>query len=254
MLLSFNVCRGKYYKSSEKLIKFIFETNPSVICLQESSKHIVNDIKSLNCYSNIELPSKKDPCYNSTLIRDDITIKDVYSFKLYGLHRHLLFSKIILNDKPLLIGNLHLKSGRNCSNIRKIQVKQLLDNIKDDEKYVVLAGDWNLGLNEISWPFQPICSPYSPNPNQYNQTDNTWMSHDLYPTFRSANKNNNSTVKFDYPFDRFLVKGINISDFQALNGEEFSDHDIIIMSLKDTINVGDLVKIHTILQPYINHK
>ena len=213
-LLSFNCCAGKFWNSG-KFIDIVNQINPNVICLQECNNTIVDNLKkSLNYYA-VQPSGKQGFSCNYTLIQNQHTLSNITTLEIKKLQRDVLFNTVSIDGKQYVIGNLHLKSGRENAKIRETQIDQLMGFI--DRRFVktdrvILVGDWNLAVDEIAWPIPG------------------WKSNKLYPTYRCENKNAESKRNFHHPFDRVLYRGFKMTQMVALEGDVCSDHDMLLCS------------------------
>jgi len=209
-LISYNFCKGKF--GCETFLKLINSCKPSIICLQECNNKIIDEIKNkTGCYYAAQPVGQQGFSSNFTLIHTKHNIKKIDCLDIEGVARDVLFISVKIDNLDLIIANLHLKSGRYSTDVRKVQINTILSYVEKNynDKKLILTGDWNLSSTETNWPPEG------------------WKNTKLVPTFRSENKRVTSVKKFNYPFDRIIYKGIVLRNFVVLNGEENSDHDII---------------------------
>lgn len=187
-----------------ELLKMVLNLeNPDIICLQEVTKSGYNYLVKNTDYKYTDY--NNEVSYTTIIgINPEISHTKTIIKLESSMNREAIWFK--LKDFDLV--TFHLESGPLNSEIRKIQIKQILDNTFSDK--VIMCGDTNFILNHESFDNSYI--DYSPEDPSYNYLENKRI---LGPYISYL--------------DRVFSKNVELESFLVKN-DEISDHFGIIFT------------------------
>jgi endonuclease/exonuclease/phosphatase family metal-dependent hydrolase len=172
-LLTINTwkCDGNYQKRLVALQDQILAINADIIALQESFQTIDNKYNtaytlanSLN-YFHISSQSRKkiriidgvaNDSYSNVAILSKFPIRKHQVFPLPSSPedggRDAIVTEIIIENHRIVVASLHLTHLRNATNLRQLQLKQILNQpfVKDTADIFFICGDFNATLDDES--------------------------------------------------------------------------------------------------------
>ncbi|CAH6419048.1 Hypothetical protein HVR_LOCUS240 [uncultured virus] len=117
-----------------------------------------------------------------------------------------------------------------------MRAKQYATLLSKSDNVHVIIGDFNMAINEVSWPA------------------GGWNGSELTPTFVSNNPCNASPSKFSYPFDRCLYRGLTLNNLQLIGVQNpASDHYGILLTFAvPAAEISKPVEINKLEEPIIH--
>ena len=220
-VLTFNCDKGNC--NVDRIGPLLQKSNADVICLQEFSPKVATSLAPYNLEKEyVFLTSPFSQGWSENVIYTRLPVIKTNFLPVEGKSRVNISATVLLDNTPIEVVCIHLDPGRNYTSLRYKQYMSLMNNFITTHGATIITGDFNMAANEVSpWPPATLVG---------------WESHELIPTYSSANKCVTSPkgaqlppVKgpsaFGHPFDRYLYKNITLTKITLIGvGSPASDH------------------------------
>ena len=211
-IVSYNIMFNDFYRIErlQALVKLLLEVDADIICLQEVMYDALFYLKKrLKNYSLVEFPDSR--IYKEVIFYKNLELIDQKLVILQSeMNRSLTFATFKYLNKLFTITTFHLESLEN-SYIRSIQMKRLVEIVKDCEIPIICCGDSNLKAGEPG--LSELCNKFTDLGVYYGNTKSTSYGDRFFGT----------TVNERY--DRVWVNNCKHHRFEHLGDIKIPDTD-----------------------------